>query len=60
MALDDCANGPVTVDITAIAGGGLLGDLLCSLSDLLNGSAANTAIQNVLWQITRLLGQLLG
>ena len=60
VALDDCANGPVTVDITAIAGGGLLGDLLCSLADLLNGSAADTAIRNVLWQITRLLGQLLG
>jgi hypothetical protein len=32
--LDDCANGPVTVDITAVPtllGGGLLGDILCGL-----------------------------
>jgi len=31
VVLDNCANGPVTVDITAIRGGGLLGDLLCGL-----------------------------
>jgi hypothetical protein len=31
VELDDCANGPVTVLITAIPGGGLLGDLLCGL-----------------------------
>ena len=40
VALDDCNNGPVTVDITAIQGGGLLGDLLCSLADLLNGGGS--------------------
>jgi len=41
--LDNCANGPVTVMINAIpstsVGGGLLGDLLCSLSNLLNDPA---------------------
>ena len=60
VELDDCNNGPVTVDITAIQGGGVLGDLLCSLSDLLNGSGTNTAIQTVLFQISRVLGRLLG
>jgi len=31
--LDDCNDGPVTVDITAVKGEGLLGNLLCGLSD---------------------------
>ena len=31
IVLDNCDNGPVTVDITAINGGGLLGTLLCNL-----------------------------
>ena len=35
--LDNCHNGPVTLDITAEEGpGNLLGNLLCSLSNLLN------------------------
>lgn len=43
VQLDDCHNGPVTVDITAIPstapqGGGVLGDLLCGVSGLLSGS----------------------
>jgi len=42
VQLDNCNNGPVTVDITAIpsgqTGGGLLGDLLGGLSGLLGGS----------------------
>jgi len=42
--LDDCAGGPVIVTITAIpsteVGGGLLGDLLCSLANLLNNPPA--------------------
>jgi len=42
LQLDNCNNGPVTVDITAIpsakTGGGLLGDLLCGVSNLLNGT----------------------
>lgn len=60
VILDDCDDGPVTVTITAIPGGGLLGDLLCSLSDLLSGpNATPTAIQAVLWQISRVLGGLL-
>jgi hypothetical protein len=42
VKLDNCANGPVTVDLTAIPstqpGGGLLGDLLIGISNLLNPS----------------------
>jgi hypothetical protein len=61
VELDDCANGPVTVDITAIPGGGLLGDLLCSLTDLLNNRGSTTvAINTVLFQIARVIGQLVG
>jgi hypothetical protein len=36
VELDDCANGPVTVDITGVPGD-LLGDLLCSIAGLLDG-----------------------
>jgi len=35
--LDNCADGPVTVDVTAHQGEGLLGNLLCGLSDGLSG-----------------------
>jgi len=42
--LDDCANGPVTVDVTADANGGVLGQLLCNLSDQqFNLSGTNAA-----------------
>jgi hypothetical protein len=60
VILDDCNDGPVTVTITAIPGGGLLGDLLCSLTNLLNGNASNTAIQTLLFRIAGILGGLLG
>jgi hypothetical protein len=59
VVLDDCNNGPVTVTITAIPGGGLLGDLLCSITNLLNGSASSTAVQTLLWRISLILGGLL-
>jgi len=37
VQLDNCNNGPVTVDITAVPGpGNLLGNLLCGLANLLN------------------------
>ena len=60
VELDNCANGPVTVDIDAIQGGGLLGDLLCGLSNLLSGGAGglSTAVQRLLFQISQLLGAL--
>jgi len=59
VELDDCNNNPVTLDITADPAGGLLGDLLCSLANLLNGSAAQTAILAVLRNISALIGALL-
>jgi hypothetical protein len=55
VELNDCAAGPVTLDITAIPGGGLLGDLLCGLS----GNPLSTAVQRLLFQISLLLGGLL-
>jgi hypothetical protein len=60
VELDNCANGPVTVDIDAIQGGGLLGDLLCGLSNLLSGGAGglSTAVQRLLFQVSQLLGAL--
>jgi len=33
VALDNCADGPVTVDVTADPNGGLLGQVLCGLAD---------------------------
>jgi len=47
--LDDCEDGPVTVDITAIPGpGNLLGNLLCNLAGLLDTPANGNAISNAL------------
>jgi len=38
VRLDNCTGGPVTVDLTAVPGGGLLGDLLCGgLNNVLGG-----------------------
>jgi len=45
VALDNCNNGPVTVDVTADPKGGLLGNLLCGLADgNLNGQLINRLI----------------
>jgi len=44
VALDNCANGPVTVDVTADPNGGLLGGLLCGLADGLNGNIINRLV----------------
>ena len=50
VVLDNCANGPVTVDITAVHGGGLLGDLLCNLlgHNLINLGATLQDILNLI------------
>jgi len=50
IVLDNCDNGPVTVDITAIRGGGLLGDLLCGLlgHNLINLGATLQDILNLI------------
>ena len=57
VVLDNCANGPITVDITAITGpGNLLGNLLCQL---LGGNFINlgATLQNILNQILALLNR---
>jgi hypothetical protein len=52
--LDNCNNGPVTVDITAEPGPGkLLGNLLCGLADILNDGGSQTAIDQLLGKISR-------
>jgi hypothetical protein len=49
VELDDCDNGPVTVDITAITGpGNLLGNLLCSIVNLLNPGLSLGDLLNLL------------
>jgi hypothetical protein len=61
VAVDDCHNGPVTIDVTAVPAGGLLGDLLCSLDDLLSGGHADqTAIAALLNQIAAVILALIG
>jgi len=54
--LDNCADGPVTVSITAQPGPGkLLGNLISGLSHLLDTNAASSALLN---QINRIAGEL--
>ena len=61
VELDDCADGPVTVDVTATEGGGLLGDLLCSLAGVNNqGRAGERERLAILQQIATLVGRLIG
>ena len=61
VALDNCAGGPVTVDITAQSGPGqLLGNLLGGLSHLLDSSASGTALANKINTITGEIEQLIG
>jgi hypothetical protein len=59
VQLNNCNNGPVTLDITATPGGGLLGNLLCGLSNLLSQGSLQ-AINALLANIAALLGALLG
>lgn len=61
VGLDNCANGPVTVDITAQPGpGNLLGNLLGGVAHLLDNPSNGTALANLLTRISNLLGNLLG
>jgi hypothetical protein len=58
--LDNCSNGPITVDITAQEGNGqLLGNLLGGLSRLLDNGASNVAVANALARIANALHGLL-
>jgi hypothetical protein len=56
VELDNCSDGPVTLDVTATPGSGLLGDLLCGLANALNNPVRRLAI---LQQIVGLIGLLL-
>jgi len=69
VQLDNCNNGPVTVDVTAIPtgkpGGGLLGDLLCGVSGLLSGTGGllnltGTNLTGVTGALTDALNGVLG
>jgi len=56
VPLDNCNNGPVTVDITAQSGpGNLLGNLLGGLSHLLDSSANTNALLN---KLNRIAGEI--
>ncbi|HZU35621.1 MAG TPA: hypothetical protein VFA18_06930, partial [Gemmataceae bacterium] len=58
--LDNCANGPVKVRVTAVPGpGNLLGNLICDLGNLLNSGATNLALENALSGIAGAVGQLI-
>jgi hypothetical protein len=46
---------PISLDITAVPGGGLLGDLLCGLANLLNGGGLFQTIQRLVNQINQIL-----
>ena len=59
VSLDDCDGGPVTVEISAIPGGGLLGDLLCGLAGLLDGGGNNIALARQLVDIADAILELL-
>jgi len=61
VQLDDCDGGPVTLAITATQGGGLLGDLLCGLSTVLqNPQAPLTSVLGVLSDVAAAIGRLVG
>jgi len=59
VQLNNCNAGPVRLDITADPAGGLLGDLLCGLSGLLQGNAT-ARILALLQQIANIIGGLVG
>ena len=46
----------INLEITAQEGGGLLGDLLCSIADLLNNNSSLNALARLLNNILRILG----
>jgi hypothetical protein len=60
VSLDDCHNGPVTVDISAESGPGkLLGNLLTSVAHLLDGPANANALTNALNRVAGAINNLL-
>ena len=60
VTLDNCANGPVTVDIGAQSGSGqLLGNLLTSVTHLLGGGANQNALFTTLNRVAGAIGNIL-
>jgi len=60
VGLDNCANGPVTVDITAQPGpGNLLGNLIGGLTHVLDSHASQQGVLSNLFGITRIIQSLL-
>jgi len=55
VGLDNCADGPVTVDVTAKDGEGLLGDLLCGLAD---GGLAGLPVSRLIGRLDHLIDSL--
>jgi len=56
--LDNCHNGPVRLHVYAVPGS-LLGNLLCSLDDLLNSGGSISQIDALLQQIAAAIGSLI-
>jgi len=60
VSLDNCADGPVTVDVGAQAGpGNLLGNLLSSLTHLLDGPNNSHALNNALNRVAQEISHLI-
>ena len=60
VGLDDCADGPVTVDVTAEEGpGNLLGNLLCGITGILDGGLAGNQLNQLIGRLNKLLDGLL-
>jgi len=60
VGLDNCANGPVTVDITAQPGpGNLLGNLLGGVAHLLDNPSNPNALANLISRIVGVIGRLI-
>jgi hypothetical protein len=55
VELNNCSNGPVRVCVSATAGQGVLGDLLCGLAD---AGGLNVTLQDLLGIIDNLLTHL--
>jgi hypothetical protein len=59
VSLDNCSGGPVTLDITAVPGAGnLLGNLICALTNALNGGANINGILAILQHIANVISGL--
>jgi hypothetical protein len=59
VGLDNCANGPVTVDVTAIPGpGNLLGNLLCGIAGVLDSGLSLGQLNRLIRNVNRLLDRL--